>query len=382
MLGSFTGMVPGIHINTISFLLLIFPQDSSLFPVLVIASMSITHTFVDFIPAIVLGAPDGDSFLAMLPGHRMLMRGEGLYAVKLTLLGSVSGLLISLIFIPFFVVAVVRNGDALVSAIPLILAAVLIMMFFSVRDLRGFFWSAAVILLSGSLGLISLNSFTNAIFPLATGFFGGATILYSFARPGRATPQKLSNGRYNPSEIFSSFLGVAAGSFVALVPALGASNAAFILSRFLGRIKSSSYLVVLGSINTSAMLFSFITLWLIGKARTGSALAVQNLISVDFDVVLLLLAAFLFSGSLAFFITDSLSRMMLRRIASLDYRRLNALVFGILTCLTVALTGLYGLLLFFTASAVGLIANSTATRRSNCMAFLIIPLLLHYLRLA
>ncbi|MEE9564714.1 MAG: tripartite tricarboxylate transporter permease, partial [Candidatus Hydrothermarchaeaceae archaeon] len=82
ILGTFTGMVPGIHVNTVVIVLL------SLLPVLLehfsptgvvslIVAMSVVHTFVDYIPSILIGAPQEDSVLSTLPGHRMLMEGRG-----------------------------------------------------------------------------------------------------------------------------------------------------------------------------------------------------------------------------------------------------------------------------------------------------------------
>src|SRR3989344_7011318 len=91
--GTLTGLFPGIHINLISAILvssLSLPFISSL-PIIslivFIVSMSITHTFLDFIPSILLGAPEEDSFLSVLPGHQLLKKGRGYEAIILTLYG-------------------------------------------------------------------------------------------------------------------------------------------------------------------------------------------------------------------------------------------------------------------------------------------------------
>ena len=66
--GTFTGLMPGIHINligallvsaSVSFLFFIPP----LYFVVFITSMAITHTFLDFIPSVFLGCPDTDTEL-------------------------------------------------------------------------------------------------------------------------------------------------------------------------------------------------------------------------------------------------------------------------------------------------------------------------------
>ncbi|WP_341537086.1 tripartite tricarboxylate transporter permease [Methanosarcina barkeri] len=49
-----------------------------------------------------LGAPDGDTALMVLPGHRLLIDGAGAEAVRLSALGSAGSVVASLIFVlPF-----------------------------------------------------------------------------------------------------------------------------------------------------------------------------------------------------------------------------------------------------------------------------------------
>src|SRR3989338_774789 len=108
--GIFTGITPGIHINLVSLLLL------SISPVLLnyinvislcifIIAMSITHTFLDAIPSIYLGAPDADDALNVLPGHKLLLDGRGFEAVKLTVIGSLSALILAVALVPLLIPA-------------------------------------------------------------------------------------------------------------------------------------------------------------------------------------------------------------------------------------------------------------------------------------
>ena len=108
--GTLTGLSPGIHINLVAIFLLsssllLLKFVSPIVLVVFIVAMSMTHTFIDFIPSIFLGAPDEDSSLSVLPGHEMLISGRGYEAVILTLYGSVLGLIgiffLSLLFIIF-----------------------------------------------------------------------------------------------------------------------------------------------------------------------------------------------------------------------------------------------------------------------------------------
>jgi TctA family transporter len=59
----------------------------------------VTHTFLDFIPSVFLGAPEGDTALSVLPGHRMLLKGLGYDAVKLSAFGSLMSVFLALCMI-------------------------------------------------------------------------------------------------------------------------------------------------------------------------------------------------------------------------------------------------------------------------------------------
>jgi putative membrane protein len=99
--GTITGLIPGLHINFISILILInFQTLAKIAPteqlIIFIIIMSLTHTFVDFIPSIIFGIPNADTAMSILPGQQMILRGEGYKAIFLSNLGSLFGVITSL----------------------------------------------------------------------------------------------------------------------------------------------------------------------------------------------------------------------------------------------------------------------------------------------
>ena len=115
--GIFTGLIPGIHVNNVAHMVLVSQTliislatmlfgwaDPETKDILIIISSLIigtvvTHTFLDFIPSVFLGAPDGDTALSVLPGHRMLMEGRGFEAVKCSATGSFGAMIFALILL-------------------------------------------------------------------------------------------------------------------------------------------------------------------------------------------------------------------------------------------------------------------------------------------
>src|SRR3989338_3175265 len=104
--GTFTGLLPGIHINLIASILLaniLFFEKFHLALTIFITAMSTTHVFLEFIPSIFLGAPDEDSFLSILPGHEMLKEGKGYEACILALYGCLFSLILIAILFPVYI---------------------------------------------------------------------------------------------------------------------------------------------------------------------------------------------------------------------------------------------------------------------------------------
>lgn len=115
--GILTGLLPSLHVNTVAALVIVFQSSLISFTlfmfgwanpseeeILIIVSSLIvgnviTHTFLDFIPSVYLGAPEAETALSVLPGHQMLLKGRGYEAIKLSALGSFASVFLSLILI-------------------------------------------------------------------------------------------------------------------------------------------------------------------------------------------------------------------------------------------------------------------------------------------
>ena len=69
MLGSLTGLIPGFHVNNVALILLslspaMLAIGIPLFAVAaIIVSCGVVHTFLNYIPSALIGAPDGDTAL-------------------------------------------------------------------------------------------------------------------------------------------------------------------------------------------------------------------------------------------------------------------------------------------------------------------------------
>jgi putative membrane protein len=382
LLGLFSGLAPGIHLNTIAAIVVLFARQGDFSAVAMVVAMSIAHSFFDFIPSILLGAPDAENFLSVLPGHRLLLKGKGLEAIGLAVNGCFFGVIISVALLPLFSLFVQRMTGFLYKFIPLILGFVLLVMVFSEKGWKKA-WAALAIALCGALGVIALGGnigVGNALFCLATGFFGASTLLVSLFKKQAFARQKAGKPAFNAKRaVKMSFFGSIAGSIVAFLPSIGPNEAAFLVSKLVGRVKTKDFLVMLGSISSANMLFSFFTLFLIGKARTGAAAAVKELFELQAQEMFQIAAIALVAAGISALLAIAIAKKAVEGMQRIDYFWLNLAVLGFLTMLAFLFSGLQGLLLFGTATAIGLLPALKGNRRTGCMAFLMVPTMLFYL---
>jgi len=266
--GTLTGLFPGIHINLVAAGLLAlvggayFSGIAPIVLVVFIVSMAITHTFIDFIPSIFLGAPEEDSFLAVLPGHQLLREGKGYEAVVFTLFGSLAALPIVLIFSLLFVWLLPLIFDFSRGVIPYVLLFVSLYLIFREED-----WiNAGVVFgLAGFLGLFSFNlPVREPLLPLLTGLFGVSALVVSLKARITIPKQKIVSLRklkFPRKRLFRTSLAAAiAAPLSSFLPGIGAGHAAVIGSELMGNFGSDrrGFLFLVGAINTIVMaLFYF-----------------------------------------------------------------------------------------------------------------------------
>ena len=384
--GVVTGLTPGLHINLVALILLsISPFLLGYTNVIAVASfiiaMSITHTFTDFISATYLGAPADDTALAVLPAHRLLLEGMGHEAVKLTVIGSLLCLIITIILSPLLILTVPIIFSYLKNYIGWILLAVVVFMILREENLDKKFWAFAVVALSGILGLIVFNvpNLKDPLLPMLSGLFGVSVLFLSLTQktvlPIQRATEMIKLKTKDTIKALSS--GVFSGSLVSIFPGLGPAQAAVLAGQIVGKIDVFSYLILVGGINTVSMILSLITLFTIEKARNGSIIVVQQLLqNINLNVLILFLAVALIAGGIAAFLTLYASKIFSTVMNKLNYSVLSILIIAFIAIMVLYFSGFVGFLILIIATFIGLIPNIVDVSRSNSMACLLVPIIL------
>ena len=379
--GVFFGLLPGIHPNTIVLFVPFFLalNLSPIYLITFIVALGITNSIVDTIPSILLGAPDSGNELSVLPGHKMLLRGNGYDAIKLTVVGSFYSIAIVFLLFPLFVIFLPPLFSVSKPFIYLLLIGIVAIMILTEKGNKRMI-AALLFLMSAAIGMIADKIPTNGVlllFPIFAGFFGLSQLLLGIKNKIKVPKQKMSEFDVSRKTITkSSFFGTLAGSASGFLPGVGTSEIASLAAI---DKNDKSFLITLGAITTANTILSILSLWLIERSRSGLAVAIDQLFNIGFNEIILILFVVLVAGGISVTLTLILAKKTVKIIEKIDYTCISIVVCICLIALTVIFTGFYGVLLLVTCTALGIFTNLIGVKRSVLMGVLILPTIFFYM---
>ena len=433
--GIFTGMFPGIHVNNVAAVLvgaapLLYAVGlSPLLVSTVILSCAISHTFHNIVPAIFLGAPSEDTALAVLPGHRLLLAGEGYAAVRLSALSSLGSVFFSPVIAIPIAVFLYYCYPALEPHMGFFLLALSLIILLSEKKLPKIIRSTLVFLASGFLGLLafgldgSLNpllfsSSASVLMPLLSGLFGVPQLIVSLLENSEIPNIREKSDDF-PFPLFakSTAIGTISGAFVSWIPGISSSVAALLAGIFTGRrypdepipnkteikdvqpesktkyfdlknqeeVNAKEFIIVISAINTANAIFGLLAFFIIQKSRSGAVVSIRDLLSaagiaeMTFDLFLLFYAVIFMTGFLSYFSTLKTGIYLPRLLQKMNYRFISFFVLLLLCGLTILMTGSFGFILFVSSGLIGFLPYVLNTRKSNLMGVILFPVMLYFL---
>ncbi len=369
LLGFAAGLIPGIHPNLVAFLLSTLSANENI--IYLVVPLAVINSIVDTIPSILFGAPDVGNELAVLPGHRMLMKGLGYDAVRRTAIGSLlSGVYVILLLPIAFLLS--KSYTSFRIFIPIIL--VIISTYMILTDKNPIFASFCFVF-SGLIGVLSSKidiSSGVVLLPILSGLFGLSRILISLrvssVPPQREDVEFISSNAEKKSAFFGSFMGMLSG----FIPGVGASQSAYVASSVKG-----DFLTSLGAITTSNVIFSFLSLYFINKIRSGVAASISFL-DINAKIASTIIILSLMSIPVGVVMTLASSKIIIRYIQKINYRLVNILVGLFIILTTILISGMIGLLLLIVSTSLGLMAITKGVKQSNLLGVIIIPTIVYF----
>ena len=404
LLGTLTGLIPGFHPNNVAFILVsispvlmqdlhfLAPSDFSIIVASAILATAVTHTFLSFIPAAFVGAPEADTALSLLPAHRLLLEGRAYEATVLSAIGSFGAVIFSLLWlIPFYFIVSSHLFAILQSHLLYVLigiSAILILTeSFSERmePHLAIMLSTMVFTISGIFGVVLQKLPVPMFLPAFTGLFGLSTILYSLFYTPEIPPQEIKEPEIENMELLKSIAsGAVSGSVVSVLPGITSAHATVMAMLARRNREPEQVILTLSGVNTANVIFCTATLFLTLHARSGTMVAISRIMEVQPwegiaappRAFILLLIAVLTASAFSFFVTRYVGKQFSLFFCRIPYRKMLSGIIVSLTLLVFVITGWLGLLVLFVATAIGLIPIFAGVRRSNCMGVLLLPIII------
>jgi putative membrane protein len=403
LIGTATGMIPGIHVNTAGAILfassnLLLAQLSPEFLCVLMVSMSIAHALIEFVPSMLLGVPQEGTATSILPGHRMVLQGRSKEVIRIVGVGGFGAIIVTILMLPIFSIALPILHDITKPYTWTILLIASIYLTYSLTaNFRDFLWSMLLFMLSGILGWIIFQTpLPSGVTLMCTfsGLFGISTILFSLNDSSvipHQNPFYDLNIDYNKFK--SIFAGGITGAILGFLPGFGPAQGTVIAQAVSGTNDNDdddtvNFLLATSGLNISDCLFSLIAIYIIGNPRSGIAVYMSYLISeMGMNHLIIFIFASLLSVSVSLVLSlklgDSFSILMGRvnyRKLSIGVILLQIVILYIFIFYYKAPIG-YMTLALITSTAMGMLPHYIGIGKSHLMGVLIIPAIVIYLQM-
>lgn len=402
-IGTMTGMIPGIHVNTAGAIL--FASSTFLlgflspeFLCVLMVSMSIAHALIEFVPSMLLGVPQEGTATSILPGHKMVLQGRSKEVIRIVSVGGFGAIIVTIVMLPIFALLLPILHDLTKPFTWAILLFASIYLTYSLTSSRrDFAWSLLLFTLSGILGWTTFQTpIQSGVSLMCTfsGLFGISTILFSLNDSSTIPHQnKFYDLELDLNRFKSIFAGGITGAILGFLPGFGPAQGTVIAQAASGTNDNDdddtvNFLLATSGLNVSDCLFSLIAIYIIGNPRSGIAVYMSYLIS---EMTLNHLIIFIFASLLAVSVSlalslklgDSFSKIM----GSVDYRKLSI---GVIL-LQIAI--LYVFIIYYkaplgymtlalvTSTAMGMLPHHIGVGKSHLMGVLIIPAIVIYMQM-
>lgn len=247
----------------------------------------------------------------------------------------------------------------------------LFLLFFLVFYSDQFLASFTLVIVSGFLGLAVFTSTVNQNFvllPVFSGLFAAPAIARGLSGEFNIPDQE--SARFKVDQFEAGFLGSLAGFMAGVLPGMGAATSTAFFTPLMESEKD--FLASMGAVNTSDAIMSLTALLILGKARSGTAVALSQVASLDNLSYVFALGISLFSVALASATAYRVSPKIFRFASVLSLKTVFLAVALLILAITIIFTGYTGILILLTSSSVGYAAALKDLRRC-CMAVLIFP---------
>lgn len=377
--GIITSLLPGFHPNSIGAILNPWFGSASAWPLALVAMLGVRMA-LQFLPSILIGVPEGDTQISLLPGQRMRKEGRGLEAVAIcafsVVVATAAALLLSPLLMPFLpsLFAAVKpwTGWLLLVAVIALVA--------DERAVKRIGLAAVVFVLAGALGAITWNlPLLDPLFALFVGFFTMPALLHGegIGKGEEGVVQKQGNLRIRPLLPYI-LLGVVLGGLADLLPGLSTPAQIAVFAALLMPLDQPAlFLALVAAIEASHTAFALTSSASVGVARVGVIAIIAQNSPIRPEDLPMLMGVFALSVGVGALALLWLGKRVMRHWQKIDWTVLARLLAAYLIFAIFLNDGWLGVLTLATATAIGMLPAAWGVRRTHVMGALILPAMAH-----
>jgi putative membrane protein len=407
---SFLACIPALHVYNVVALLLLWGAGASatLGPEALSALMIglVTgYAMLNTLPGIFFSAPDDSTVFVVLPGQKYLLQRRGWEATLLTGAGGLGGVAVLTLLTPVASSLFSTARAILQPHLHWILLAVIVFMLMSewpkgtdrARTPWGKLaeaWTSliaglATFVLSGLMGfilmyrgLVPVDVAYQSLMPAFVGLFAIPWVLQNIVSRTQIPRQHISASvdANLPLFVRGVFAGTVGGLFAAFFPVVTGGIGGFMAGHATAQRDDRLFLISQGASKVVYYVGGFLFFFVPGLhlTRGGMAWMLSGVYTpYTPGTFYRAVAAMLVSGVLAFFMLLLLTRLVIRLVERVDYRRISVGTLILLLGIVTLVTGPAGLLIAAVATGIGLIPVLWGARRMNCMGVLLLPIVLN-----
>jgi putative membrane protein len=410
LIGTFTGLVPGVHVNTVAPIVLAValatttqandPTTGALWAALLIFSVAIVHTLINVIPTLAAPLPEDDTALILLPVQRMTQAGHAREALTISIIASWTAAALATLLLVTILLAFPRHVPNLPHGITLYAVTGILVLLLS-RQSRPMH-ATMILLFSGTAGLFLLDrSFPGplggdgtVLLPAFAGLFGAPLLLLTLTENSKTQntsdpsptpttpsptdstppPSKPTTGRV------PALLGTFCGLLVALFPGLTSATAGA-FGRALRQPRSDAEdVAMISAVDTANVIGNTGALLVWGATRSGASAAAQSAHPTIAATGAGLSAALGLAGLLGATALAGLAALrwgprLVEVVRRIPPRSLAAGALALLALIVLLAAGPTGLLVTLLLVPLGLLPHKWGAPRALLMGFLLVPYL-------
>lgn len=401
LVGLTTGLLPGLHVNTVAPVLLgiALLLDAPLIGALLVVAAATAHTVINVVPTLAAPLPDDDTALVLLPIQRMAQNGAALHALHVSVRASWAGGLLAtwlvlLVFLAF------PRGLAEIPDILALYAVVGVLVLLVYRHSRPG-RALTVFALAGLAGHIllpvtlvgPLGGDGSVLMPAFAGLYGAPllviTLMEPVAAPGPVDPTEDTDRADDPHGAepdlpgpgrMPLLIGTGCGILVSLFPGLTSATAGAFGRSLRAPEEDVEDVAMLSAVNTANVVGNTGMLLLYGATRSGAGLAVGRILPESLGVGTSVLAAGVVAAvatslALAAIATLHLGPPLVNRLRRIPARPMALGALALLVAIVFLTTGLLGALVAAALLPLGMAPHRWGAPRALLMGFLLGPYL-------